>query len=744
MKNRLTLLSTLMSLSLVSQQTFPQTLGGQRIVAVPIVGNLEISGKLDDSRWNIHPQVHLSYEIQPGENTIAKQRTSVRVLYNDEYLYLGFLCYDTDISQLRAYLTDRDKIFNDDYVGVLIDTYGDNQRAYQLLVNPLGIQADLIKTNATEDDTFDLVWQSKAAVGDSAWTVEIAIPFKSLRFPSKQEQTWNVMFHRSYPRESKSLFSSTPLDRNNPCFLCQGQLLTSLFDLEGTSTFEFLPYALAFQSGSLVDVNNPFSTFNNSSILARGGAGFKYSPAPDLLIEAIVNPDFSQVESDAEQISVNTTFALFYPERRPFFLESSDLFRNRTNIFYSRTINDPIAAGKLSGKTGSLSFAYLTALDRNSTFLIAGEENSDFVPSSLNSLSQIARLRLDLGNESFLGALGTFRNTGSAHNYVAGIDWNYLFLGNNYFRGELFYSHTQEPIDPQLFSTSRLLGSDRNTATFDGETYGGFSARINLIHDGRDFGTNLVLQDRSSTFQAQQGFVIENSFRTVLLEQWHNFYPNDALIDKGLIGFNTGVYFNYDGIRKNRWFFPVLSLDFKSQTNLFALYYLVNDELFRGIQFHDQKRLVASVSSNPFREIYLALNAEVGSFIYRTITPEAGVGHNLGVSTTIKPSEGSQLEFSYSRARLSSEDSTQLFYDGNVFRTVAAYQFSPEFFIRAIAQYNSFDDSLNVYPLLSYKLNPFTIFYIGMTNDSTRFDNLDRFVTTNRQFFAKLQYLLRS
>lgn len=737
-------LKTLISLILITAWSNAQEKTQASVQATRIDGNITLTGKLDHARWMLAQPIEINYEIMPAENTPAPQKTTVKILYNAEYIYFGFNCEDTKLSEIRANVSDRDKIFDDDFVIIFLDTYGDKQRTYEFAVNPYGVQADLMRSGNNEDASFDAIWYSAAAINEHGWTAELAIPFKSLRFPSIPEQTWNVLLGRNYPRASRAIFSLTPFDRNNPCLPCQGVILQGIKNIEATTALELIPYFVGSSSGSLNDEEDPVSGFENHPVMGRVGGGVKYSPDPGLLIEGVLNPDFSQVESDAGQISVNTTFALFYPEKRPFFLEGSDLFQNRTNIFYSRTINNPLGALKLSGKSGVLSFSYLAAADRNTAYIIPGEEESDFESSEHSSFSNIARMRYDLGNESFLGGMLTTRNSDDAHNYVGGVDWNYFFGGNYYFRGELFYSNTKELNDLNVFSTEKTFGSTGKTASFDGETYSGTSFRVDLRREARDYGFNVSYRETSPTFQAQQGFVTSNNDRFLTINQTYTLYPTNSFIDRADINIEAGLHFNHDGIKKERWLGLFGGVQMKSQTNIFIGTLLVNEELFKGVYFPRLPRLMVNINSQPSRLISGNFQGQFGHFIYREDAPELGTGHNMSLQITLRPTNRFQLDLSYVRARLSSVATQELFYDGYIARTAATYQFTPEFFLRMIGQYNSFDKVVDLYPLFSYKLNPFTIFYVGSTSSMTEFDQPHGFKQTSRQFFLKLQYLWRS
>ncbi len=712
--------------------------------AARIEGDIPATGMLDDPRWNQAQPVSLGYEVQPGENIPAPQKTFARVLFNAECVYFGFDCRDTDPGAIRAHISDRDKIFDDDFIVILLDTYGDYQHTYEFCVNPYGIQADLLRTGNNEDDSFDTVWKTAAAENRDGWTAVMAIPFKSIRFPNSVEQKWSITIFRIYPRASRALLSWTRLDRNNPCLQCQGGYLTGIEGVQSVSSVDILPYVVGQQSGEVGDDTDPSSPFANGKPRGRIGGGIRFSPTPDLAVEAVVNPDFSQVESDATQISVNSTFALFYAEKRPFFLLGADMFQNQTGIFYSRTINNPIGGARLNGKSGSLSFSYLAAADRNTPYIVPGEEGSDVVQSDVRSFSNVVRGRYDFGNESFIGAMATARNSAGAHNYAAGIDWNYKFMGNNSFKGELFLSDTKELNDTTLFTNPRAFGSTGHDATFNGEQYGGSSAYITFRHDGRDYSALFQYQDRSPTFQAQDGFVPGNDTRIASLSQWYTFYPNSALLDTWSPEVDAGIHYNYDGVKKEQWVLPNAYFQFKGQVQFNATYFLVNDELFHGVQFRNVNRAQFNVNSRPFSFLSLNGNAAFGRFINRADAPALGTGHTIYVSATLKPTSQFQLEIDFSRARLTGVGTGELFFDGYIARTVAIYQFTSEFLLRLIGQYDQFNQKVDIYPLFSYKLNPYTIFYAGSTYSLTDYGSPFGTKQTVRQYFLKLQYLFRT
>jgi Domain of unknown function (DUF5916)/Carbohydrate family 9 binding domain-like len=719
--------------------------------AVRIHGDVDLTGKLTDPHWKLASKATLNYEIQPGQNTPAPQKTDVMVLYNSRYLYIGFNCHDTEASQIRAHVSDRDNAFSDDFVGIILDTYGDHQRGYEAFVNPFGDQMDGLRNGNNEDMSFDMIWYSKASISDSGYTAEMAIPFKSLRFPTKDVQDWGMEFIRIIPRESRTQVSWVPIDFNNPCLLCQLGRLDGLKGLQSTGSIDLLPYIMGLESGSINDDANPRSGFTNGPVTGRAGLSMKYSPNPSVSLEGVVNPDFSQVESDAAQISVNNPFALFYSEKRPFFMDGSDIFSTPIQTYYSRTINNPLAAAKIVDKSGPFSVAYLGAEDRNSPFIIAGEEGSvadnngdNTFSTSYKSFSNILRARYNFGQQSFVGGIVTTRNFTDAHNYVGGVDCSLLFGGSYTFDGQFLMSNTRELNDTNLVPDPSFFGNTRFTKAFDGQEYDGTGFKAEFRRDARVYSFKLTYSDFSPTFQAEDGYVFSNDLRTATMDHSLEFYPNTQLVDNWGLDVLSGLHFDYQGSRKEAFVLPDIFLNLKSQTQINATYLLVNDELYNSVKFVGVNRWLINLYSNPVSMITFSLNAAIGRFIYRSDQPALGRGHDISAELVVKPTDRLSLTLDYSRSRLSNVVGGELLFDGYIARLAGIYQFSNRVFVRLIGQYDQFHKQIEIDPLFSYKLNPFTIFYAGSTHSMEKFGEPYGIVQTGRQFFIKLQYLWRS
>lgn len=742
MKVKLLPFVLLLLLFITSGNVFSQSPSPAKPVmsAIKIDKPIELTGKLDDPAWARAVPVELEFEITPGDNIPAPQKTTARVLYTNNTLYFGFQCFDTMPDKIRANISDRDNMFNDDWVLICLDTYNDSQRYYELAVNPFGIIGDLMATGDNEDSSFDMIWSAAAERNEKGWTAVMAIPFSSLNFPNSNEQNWSIEIIRTIPRASRTQTSWTRVDRNIPSLMTQAGILKGIKDISAGGHIELLPYVMGQEKGALNNYSNPNSGMKFDKVDGRIGGSIKYSPSPNFTVDAVINPDFSQIETDAAQISVNTTFALYYDEKRPFFLAGRELIPS--TMYYSRSINDPLYAGRIIGKSGGLTYLYMGSYDRNTVFVIPGEDNSSTIPTEKKSFANIGRLRYDFGDESFLGGMLFSRNFDEGHNYVFGFDWRYKFWGNWYFTGEAYLSQTKEMNNTTIFDSQRQFGTTGYNAGFNGESYTGNAATIGLSHSARAYNFFVGYSDYSPTYQTYNGLVTSNNNRQIQMQHVYIFYPENSFLDRGNIFITSYLRFNYDGRKKEQVVSPGFNLTLKGQTSLNASYLLVNDEYFYNTQLTGVNRLQVNLSSRPINEIALSLSGQVGNFIYRSSNPVIGQGHTLYVTLGFKPTSRLNITFGYSRAQLSNKATDALYYDGNIYRMVGIYQFTPEMMFRTIVQYDSFEKSFQLYPLFSYKLNAFTTFFIGATSNYLNYQDEFGFRNTDQQYFVKLQYLL--
>jgi hypothetical protein len=711
--------------------------------------DFDISADLSHPAWQQAESAYIKHQIQPNDNAKAWINTEVKVLYSDQNLYFAFISEDPNPKDIRANISDRDNSFQDDYVGVILDPFNNNQQAYQLFINPLGVQMDGMRTGNSEDMNFDMLWYSDGKITPNGYRGVMKIPFKSLNFPDRSIHNWSIQFIRNYPRNSRYQFVWSEVDLDNSCLVCQNGVLTGMKNIENKNTVEFLPYAMSYQSSTISNTGDPKSGLDHGRIDGRIGGSVMYEPTSTTSLNAVVNPDFSQVETDEAQISANETFALYYSEKRPFFMKGSDLFSTEENLFYSRMINRPLAAGKVTHQSKDYSIAFLTAYDREAPFIIPGRYRSSLVQSDVEAYNNVVRGKYNIGSESHVGGLLTTRNQQDGHNYVGSIDWDFLLTDNYYLSGQVAYANTKELDEPELFDQSRSLGRSSFDAAFNGEQFGGTLLATQFSRRAKYYNFSFEYTSYSPTFQTQNGFINQVDQRRFEASQSFSYYPGREWLSDGSVRVSGAWRYDFNGQFQERYIFTRWSNNFGGQTNLSLTFLPLNDERFRGRFFTQMNRIMIDVSTNPLNELSLSGEVDFGKYVNRQETPTLGEGYNFSVDATVKPTSRLDLSFSYSYSKLSAANGDEKYFSGDIYRLNGNYNFSKKLFARLITQYNSFNEQLQIYPLVYYKANPFTKFYIGMTDYLNHFDQpgpngYTGFKEIDRQFFVKFQYLIRS
>lgn len=726
-----------------------QTESVSHVQPLQISEDFEITATMEQAAWEEAPSIFIKHQVQPNDNALAHVDTEVKLIYSKQNLYIGFVCEDPRPREIRASISDRDNSFEDDYVGVMIDPFNNNQHAYELFINPYGIQMDGMRTNGNEDMNFDMLWYSDGEITESGYRGVFKIPFKSLNFPDRAVQDWSIQFIRNYPRSNRYQFSWSDVDLSNSCLMCQNGLISGMQGVENSNTVELLPYGMSYQSSSINDVDNPNSGLDHEPLKGRVGGSISYSPTSTTSLNAVVNPDFSQVETDASQIGVNQSFALFYSEKRPFFMKGADLFTTPENLFYSRTINRPLAAGKVTHQSNRYSIAFLTAYDREAPFVVPGLYGSSQVQSDVNAYNNVLRGKYNFGSESYIGGLLTTRNQGEGSNYVGSIDWNLLLADHYYLSGQVGYSKTKELDDISVFDDSRQFGQSSHDAAFNGEQFSGYLFNTEFSRQAKYYNFSFEYTSFSPTFQSQAGFINRVDRRQFEGSQSISYYPDTKWISNGSLSVNAFWRYDFSGQFQERYIFTSWYNSLGGQTNLTINLLPLNDEQFRGTFFTQMQRMSVNLDTNPLDALSVGGNIEFGKFIYRTENPELGNGYNASAFATIKPTSRLELNLNYNYSTLSSLDDSENFYSGDIIRMTTRYNFSKKLFARLITEYNSFNDQIQIYPLVYYKLNPFSKFYIGMTDYIREYNKagpngFSGYKQTDRQFFVKFQYLIRS
>ena len=435
---------------------------------------VQIDGKLDEPVWSQATRLTGFWQYQPVDGRPAEEETEVLAWYAPDAIYFGIIAHDRNPSAIRATVADRDNIDNDDYVVLDLDTFHDRRRAFFFAVNPLGVQADGVRSEGagqvsslipgSTDKNPDFTWDSKGRITDRGYEVEVRIPFRSLRYPGGGPQTWGFNVTRVVKRTGYT-DTWTDVRRANASFLGQEGAIGGLHDMRHGVTIEAQPFVTATADGNLDGVSGKFI---REDVNPDAGLNLRLGFS-SYALDATANPDFSQVESDQGQVTVNERFALFLPEKRPFFLEGIELFGSPQTLVYTRRIVNPKAGAKLTGKFGQLGVAHLTAVDQTD----AGD-----------AWFNISRFRRDLGRNSIAGLTFTNRDQAGEHNRVLAGDFRYVW--------SLYYAQFQYGRS----WTSDGLGS-RNAPIWQAE----------YDRTGRSWGFNYLLNGQGAGFDDQAGFV---------------------------------------------------------------------------------------------------------------------------------------------------------------------------------------------------------------------------------------------
>ncbi|MEQ1645044.1 MAG: DUF5916 domain-containing protein, partial [Pyrinomonadaceae bacterium] len=410
-------------------------------VNIPKLGAaIVIDGRPDEEAWKNAAVFKDFYQTYPGDNTPASKPTEVWIMYDEKNFYVAFKCWD-EKDKIRATIAKRDNVFGEDNVRMWLDTYNDQRRAYVLGFNPLGVQQDGIFTEGQGADfSVDIVMDSKGVIEDWGWSVEVSIPFKSLRYTAGKGKMWGFNVARNIDRLNDEFNQWLPDDRNVSGFLIKHGKITGLDDVKYERTLEVVPSVTLSETGSRVQANEiATGRFVNEPIKQQIGVTLKYTITPSITLDAAINPDFAEIEADAPVVTANQRFPIFFQEKRPFFLEGADIFNSPLQVFYSRNIVDPDFAVKLSGKTGPTSFGILAASDNAPGNYNPNERtlNAQCLLQQLadprkqcsrdefldkNALFAILRVKRDFGKENNIGFFSTYRNFVEQKNLLAGFD----------------------------------------------------------------------------------------------------------------------------------------------------------------------------------------------------------------------------------------------------------------------------------------------------------------------------------
>ena len=697
---------------------------------------IAVDGVLDEPAWQHAAVVELKFETRPKENLPPDVATETLLTYDANYLYVGFRAHDPEPSAIRAHLSDRDRAFSDDFVGIVLDTFNDERRAFEFFVNPLGVQMDMFMDDVSgnEDDSWDAIWLSAGKVTETGYAVEIAIPWSTLRFPRTDgAQTWGFDALRFYPRSQRARISSHPLDRNISCYLCQESKMTGFSGVTPGRNVELAPTATAARTD--LREGFPQGSFTEGDIDSELGLTAKWGITPSLTLNAAINPDFSQVEADAAQLDVNNQFALFFPEKRPFFLEGADFFSTPFQAVFSRNVADPAWGAKLTGKEGKNAIGVFAARDDRTNLLFPGSNGSSATTLDMETDDAVLRYRRDLGKSSALGVLFTGRDGGNYRNHVAGIDGRYRMNDSDVFRAQFLRSQTEYPA-----AVVKDFGTRQDNAYW-----------ISFDHNSRDWFSYARYEDVGRDFRADMGFMPRVDYTFKLAGLGHVWNGNWNGYTRASLGGDWDRREDQRGqLLEEEW-------EFVSEINGPLQSYISLDAGWRDQVFNEVKFFERFYSTyyeiQPTGDLFLSLNLRLADEIDFVNTQAGDV---VGIEPTVRYNLGRHLKATLSHVYQKLDVEGGNLFTANLTQLSTVYQFNVRSFLRAILQYTDISRNPALYKpeagpidehterlfsqlLFSYKLNPQTVLFVGYSDNSRGNERID-LTRADRTLFVKLGY----
>ena len=741
-----------------------------------------IDGKLDREEWKEAVVLKDFYQFNPGDNVAPSQPTEAFMGYDSKFFYLAVYAYD-EPQKVRATVARRDEVFGEDNIRLYLDTFNDQRKAYVLGWNPLGVQQDGIETEGQGTDfSVDIIMESKGMLTTDGWTLEVAIPFKSLRYVAGKDKLWGFHLWRNIDRFNDELDSWVPMSRDISGTLTQAAHLTGLEGISTERTLEVIPSITFSETGRRVNALSPAALAANPTavdpgrmlnepISADAGVTVKYGLTPMVTLDLAVNPDFAQVEADQTVVTANQRFPIFFAEKRPFFLEGIDIFRTSLQAVHTRAIVDPDLAMKVTGKTGRTTFGLLLATD-NAPGNFSEDEINDpanfrvierFVDK--NAYVAVLRLKRDVGRESTIGLLATSYNFIEKHNQLGGIDGRFKLnkqatlsfevLGTTSrrcFSNPFANLYEPAPTDPCYNG-----GKTRNFY----RTGKGLAYSVNFSKDGRHFSYGLNAGGSTQDYRADVGFTRRTNTNNVGMYFSYNSEPKpkNRLISWGIFN-STRTAYTWQGLGFNTE--DEANIEFRFQRNsYFGLGTVVGHErIFEeefgfartqtqsGAFFGSPERSANFVvpyifgGSRPSKKYSMSmfLLHSTGSFDfdfgagskYPRVSPAAladpnapldpgpGKFWDLNLSFDVQPTSELSASLGYTLNRLVRNDTNLVAFKENIFSFRSTYQFTRFIFARARVDYGTLSANARAQFLFGWTPNPGTAFYAGYNDDLTR------------------------
>ncbi|NIM91088.1 MAG: hypothetical protein GTO17_09085 [Candidatus Aminicenantes bacterium] len=698
------------SLFLLPQFSFTSS---QEILEIPKISQPpKIDGVIENSLWEREAlKIEGFLQLTPKEKGTPTEKTVAYIGYDKKCFYFAFRCYDSDPKKLRATITNRDNIIDDDWIAVFIDTFNEKRRAFSFFINPRGIQMDMMRVEEggsdNMDESWDTVFRSDGKIDKEGYTVEMAIPFKSIRFPDKESKVWGVMLGRTIARKGEIVIWP-PVSKSIPGLLTQEREIMIQGKVEKGKNFELMPI---------------FTSLKNKDEKAdlQPGMNFKWGISSDLTLDLTLNPDFSHIEADAPQIDINQRFALYYSEKRPFFLEGMEIFRfPEIDMVYTRRIIDPAGGAKLTGKVGRFTYGILSAYDTNPTESLwevhnGGESRDD------NALFNIFRIKTDVFKESYLGFCLADKEIDGSYNRVLGVDGQFRFKDKFFFSFQAIGSKTR----------------------FDDEETGVVPALYaDFSYFSKHLGGGFYWISIHPDFEASSGYINRVDYRTLGAYTSLRTYPEKKYLNQVSLGLSAGQRYAYfEELLTDRWSRANLHLRF-TEFSMMDITFQNSMERYEGIDFNKNSFAVEGennlISWVPFGFYFRTGN----SIFYDPDDPFLGWSNTYGLYFNVKPNKRLQMSIDFSKQTFWKERGGEQIYDFNAVRQRTTYQLSKTLSLRAIVDYYHEDNEIYGSFLVSWILRPGTVFFFGVDSNYLK-GGSGRYGQDNYSIFIKFSYWWR-
>lgn len=710
--------------------------------------HVDIDGDINEPIWDDALTLSLDIVNNPWDNLPSPVKTEAKIIENGEFIYIAFIAYDPNPNDIIGFLGDRDTRWSDDIVGIKLDTYNDRRLNYEFLVNPFGVQNDAIFNEMTGEvnDLWDGIWHSFGKITEQGFQVEIAIPYNILNFEESDDiKTWALELIRVYPRDSRLRLSHIPLDRDNACWLCQYPEAKGFKQAKAGNNLQITPAVVASsnQQRDIYDENDNWDNENDID----AGIDLRWGINPNNTLSLTVNPDFSTIEADAGQLSINKTFSLYYDEKRAFFLDNSDYFSSNYDLVYTRNIGDPDYGVKLTGKEGQHSYGVFVTNDTNTTFI-----NPDNLYSNLTSLdkeshSSALRYRFDYSDSFSVGAISTLRTADDYHNNLLGIDAKYRFDESNSI---LVQTLTAD-------SSVILMGESTDNSQTD-QAY-----KIELVHDSEYWQINAEHQQIGEDFRADLGYMPKADFKQTNLSINRLFYGSDDSLwtesslsgqweilhneNNEFIERSLTTQFGIDGPKLSYFNMQLIHAD------KVGLRHDINNRSIDGntTRFtENQIRLSGNIQ--PLNRLYGSLDVTFGDKI-SYLNDQLGDISEVSANLTWNVTNHFQADIYQTYSQLDLNDG--IAYIENITDIRLSYQFDVNSYVKLTFVYIDVDYNPDNTPengesyriknlatqlIYAYKLNPQTVFFLGYSDNSFQDNTLNKLEREQRTFFSKISY----